>query len=261
MNHSFKIYGLKDPITKQLRYVGQTKQERLKNRFNYHVNEKTNTRKNQWIRSLRKKGLLPEMFVIDECYSLDELNELEIFWIAYFKYIGCRLTNVSSGGGGMMGIKQSPETIAKRAAKQVGTKRTEECKKRMSELAKNRGESFKRKMSEIGKSRSAEYYKAFVASKVAVYNKKTKEEKDKIYQKRKETLIKRGYKVTDETKKKLSEVQKGRVVKPETREKIRNTIKGQKYPIERVLKSELGRKKAREAKLKLLKLDLFNEEP
>lgn len=90
----YKIYGLKDPITKQLRYVGQTKQHSLKNRFNYHVNEKLNTRKNQWIRSLRKKELLPEIFLIDTCNSLEKCNELEIFWIAYFKYIGCRLTNV-----------------------------------------------------------------------------------------------------------------------------------------------------------------------
>lgn len=29
------------------------------------------------------------------------MNESEIFWISYFKGLGCRLTNISLGGGGV----------------------------------------------------------------------------------------------------------------------------------------------------------------
>lgn len=256
MEHSFKIYGLKDPITKELRFVGQTTKESTNYRFKGHINEKANTRKNQWIRSLKSKNTLPIIFIIDECYGLDELNRLEIFWIGYFKSIGCRLTNVTIGGDGVRGVKQSVETIAKRAAKQVGTKRTEECKKRMSELFKNRGESFKKKMSEIAKKRTKDYYNKLKQSSLNACKKRSEEEKKILADKRKATLLKNGYKVTDETRKKLSKAHKGRVVSEETREKIRNTIKGQKYPIERVINSELGRKKAREEKKKQLSLIL-----
>tara|TARA_R110002126_G_scaffold59268_1_gene155564 strand:+ start:339 stop:1124 length:786 start_codon:yes stop_codon:yes gene_type:complete len=261
MNHSFKIYGLKDPITQELRYVGQTTQKTTRHRFNGHVNEKKNNKKNQWIRSLKSKNTLPVIFIIDECYSLDELNYLEIFWIGYFKSIGCRLTNVTTGGDGVPGTKQSPETIAKRMINQIGSKRSEETKIKLSEAARNRGESFKKKMSDIAKNRPKEYYDKFKDSSLKASKVRSEEEKKILSDKRKATLLKNGYKVTDETKKKLSKASKGRIVTEETREKIRNTIKGQKYPIERVLKSELGRKKAREAKLKLLKLDLFNEKP
>jgi len=260
MNHPFTIYGLKDPITKQLRYIGQTKQERLKNRFNYHVNEKTNTRKNQWIRSIRKKGLLPEMFVIDQCYSLDELNELEIFWIAYFKYIGCRLTNVALGGGGVTGVKQSAESIAKRVAKMTGQKRSDETKRKLSEALRNRDPSFRVNMSKVAKARPKGYYDAAVKASVAAYKLKTDEEKEVINVKKRATRKKNGTDIiTKETRRKLSKAHKGRVVTEETREKIRNTMKGQKYPIERVMKSELGRKKKREEKKKQLSLKLDDQ--
>lgn len=250
MNHSFKIYGLKDPITKELRYVGQTTKESTNYRFKGHINEKKNTRKNQWIRSLKNKNTLPVIFIIDECYSLDELNRLEIFWIGYFKSIGCRLTNVTIGGDGAKGVKQSAETIAKRVAKQVGTKRTEECKKRMSELFKNRDESFKKKMSEIAKKRSKDYYNKFKQSSLNACKIRSEEEKKILSDKRKATLLKNGYKVTDETKKKLSEAQKGRVVSEETKERIKKKMIGQKYSKERIENARLGRLKAKELKEK-----------
>lgn len=248
MSHTFKIYGLKDPITKELRYIGQTTQKSIKNRLHNHVSEKRNARKNQWIKSLRNKNTLPIIFVIDECYSLDELNYLEIFWIGYFKSIGCRLNNVTTGGCGAPGLKQSPETIAKRMINQIGSKRSEETKRRLSELAKNRGESFKKKMSEICKKRPKEYYDKFKESSINACKKRNEEEKKIVSDKRKATLLKNGYKVTDETKKKLSESNKGRIVSEETKQKIKKKMIGQKYSKERVENCRIGRLKAKELK-------------
>lgn len=48
---------------------------------------------------------------------------------------GC-LVNLTDGGEGTIGVKQSQETIAKRTAKLLGRKNTEETKRKMSEVRK-----------------------------------------------------------------------------------------------------------------------------
>jgi hypothetical protein len=241
----YKIYGLYCPLKNELRYVGQTKQPSLRNRYNYHINEKTNTRKNQWIRSLKSKSLKPEMFVIDTCSSLEECNELEIFWIAYFKSIGCRLTNVSYGGGSQKGIKQSPEIIAKRAQKMIGKKCSEETKRKISESNKKVAHVIKEKLSKIAKERDGTSIKKAIMAAKEKYLSLSIEERKERYKKREENKKLRGTnKVTDETRKRLSEAQKGRQVSPETREKIRQSLLGKKHTPERISNFTEGLKKA-----------------
>lgn len=98
------IYGLCDPITQQLRYVGKSnnpeirKYEHISSRF-----LKSKTHKNHWIKGLMDRGERPELFVIEEV-ALDGWQEKEQFWIAYFKYIGANLTNSTVGGEGDCGI-------------------------------------------------------------------------------------------------------------------------------------------------------------
>jgi hypothetical protein len=48
---------------------------------------------------------------------------------------GC-LVNLTDGGDGTIGVKQSQETIAKRTSKLLGRKNTEETKRKMSEVRK-----------------------------------------------------------------------------------------------------------------------------
>ena len=47
-----------------------------------------------------------------------------------------RLVNLTDGGDGSFGVKQSQETIAKRTSKLLGRKNTEETKRKMSEVRK-----------------------------------------------------------------------------------------------------------------------------
>jgi len=115
----FIIYGLIDPRTKELRYIGMssTGLKRPKTHLNPSTYNKSNTYVYCWIKSLVKENLQPEIMVIDECSSYIELQDLEIFYINYFKAIGCKLTNLREGGlGGKYGEKQAPEIIAKRNA-------------------------------------------------------------------------------------------------------------------------------------------------
>lgn len=105
----FYIYGLIDPITQELRYVGKTYNIRI--RYNEHMSKlKKNTYKNNWIKKLLQNKLKPEIYCFEEFDSENDAYEAEEFYISYFKQIGCKLTNNSVGGrGGTKGSIRSHE--------------------------------------------------------------------------------------------------------------------------------------------------------
>lgn len=99
MKHTY-IYILIDPTTNQVRYIGKTNNpvERYKNHKN-RCRDK-NTHKRRWINKLRLQNLYPEIEVIDKV-PIDKWRYWEKFWIAYYKFLGCDLTNYTSGGDGL----------------------------------------------------------------------------------------------------------------------------------------------------------------
>lgn len=92
----FNIYLLRHPLTREVRYVGETTQT-LKKRFSAHITRaKTSGKKQQsscWIKSLLDQGLLPVIELIEIC---DESvwEEREDYWISYYP----NLTNHNRGG-------------------------------------------------------------------------------------------------------------------------------------------------------------------
>lgn len=94
------IYGLIDPTTKEIRYIGQssTGLRRPKSHLNpsgirpYGGNKNLN-KKQAWVKSLLNKNIKPDIITIETLDSKDQLNEAEEFWITYFRSIGSRLTN------------------------------------------------------------------------------------------------------------------------------------------------------------------------
>ena len=99
------IYGLVDPRSGSLRYIGSTSrglirpQEHWKRRQERERNDHCHA----WIRSLLRENLIPDVFIIEET---DHLEEAEQFWIACFKMIGADLTNMTIGGEC---LQQTPE--------------------------------------------------------------------------------------------------------------------------------------------------------
>lgn len=91
------IYGLIDPRTNNIRYVGKTKNS-LQHRLKQHLSEtpERNTHKSNWIKSLKKEDLTPIIVQLDVC---DETNwvEKEQYWISVFT----DLTNLTAGGDGI----------------------------------------------------------------------------------------------------------------------------------------------------------------
>lgn len=133
------IYTLSDPITNQVRYIGKTKRE-LRFRMYAHLSnykiKKEKNYKNSWIKSLKKKNLIPIIEILDVVME-DEWEFWEQYWISQFKCWGFNLTNMTLGGEG--GSGKGP----------IGYKHTEEAKLKIS-LA-NRGTKSKQWLDNIAK--------------------------------------------------------------------------------------------------------------
>lgn len=133
------IYGLIDPNSKELRYIG--KALNLRKRFSQHHRIsvlKPKTHKNNWLKSLLNKGQSAELVIIEKYNTPEELPQAEIDMIAYFKFIGCDLVNTTNGGEGSLGIKNflgkhhSQESKNKISESNKGQKRTDETKQNIS---------------------------------------------------------------------------------------------------------------------------------
>ncbi len=98
-NGSVFIYGMRHPRTKDIRYVGKTRQS-LRARLQGHLHEKGETRKVRWIATLKAEDLLPEIFLIQ---IVDETlwEEAETRWITSYRAQGCDLVNLTDGGDGV----------------------------------------------------------------------------------------------------------------------------------------------------------------
>jgi hypothetical protein len=94
------IYVLKDPRTKEIRYVGKTVQ-RLSDRLRGHLRV-TADHRGAWVGSLLRIGTRPIIEAVDEV-PVDQLGTAERTWIATLREAGVRLTNVGDGGEGSFG--------------------------------------------------------------------------------------------------------------------------------------------------------------
>lgn len=89
-----------------------------------------------------RDNLKPEIEILEEFEEKHDLNDAEIFWISYFKMIGCNLTNISKGGDGnvclkgaehpMFGKHHSDETRKILSTKATGKKLSDCAKKKIS---------------------------------------------------------------------------------------------------------------------------------
>lgn len=95
------IYGLIDPRTNQLRYVGKSKNG-IKRARALHTGC---PHCYNWQRQMQRSGVMAEVEILqDGIEDRAELRDAEEHWIAYFKFVGCDLTNIRNGGqGGWIG--------------------------------------------------------------------------------------------------------------------------------------------------------------
>ncbi len=122
MNREHVIYGLFDPRDGELRYVGKS-ETGIDRRVREHLMPSylaSVSHKNSWLRGLIRDGLCPVGAPIQRLPNTVQLAEAERHWIAHFRAAGCRLTNMTDGGEGAIGVGHSPEARAKRSMKMKG---------------------------------------------------------------------------------------------------------------------------------------------
>ena len=139
MESTHVIYGLFDPNSLELRYVGFT--SHIKSRYREHHclrNLKGISHKNNWIKLLLSKGQKAEIFILERYDSAELLPQAEIEQIEYYKSIGCRLTNSTIGGEGICGKKHSEETKRKMSLAAKGKIISEEQRRKTSTSLKGR---------------------------------------------------------------------------------------------------------------------------
>lgn len=93
----FFIYGLLDPDSYELKYIGQSKQGIR--RYNILLSKHSVERafpKDVWIKSLIKNGKLPLFKILEVC-DFDQVDQKEIYWINKHKET---VLNIALGGVG-----------------------------------------------------------------------------------------------------------------------------------------------------------------
>jgi group I intron endonuclease len=196
-----KIFGIVYKSTNMVNgkcYIGQTTQT-LNRRISGHIhNSIKKMYKGIFSQAIRKYGI--ENFkweVLQECYTREELDNTEKIFIEKNKEI---CYNISIGGLGSSGFKQSPISIEKRRIKLLGKKRTDEQKRLQSERMKGR--------------------------------KQTEE------QRQKNIKCHMGLKHSEETRKKMSESHKGKTFTDEHKRNISNSQQHpKKYMVDDVLQA------------------------
>lgn len=145
------IYGLFDPRTGTLRYVG--KSDRPRERLTNQMNEVSATHRCHWVQELRGLGLKPVQRIIDAVPAGGDWQAVERAYIAAVRSIGEPLTNGTDGGDGVTGLsdevrakmratwtgrKHRPESLAKIGAASKGRVHTQEWREYMSARMKDR---------------------------------------------------------------------------------------------------------------------------
>jgi hypothetical protein len=110
---NFFIYGLRDPNTLEIRYIGLT--SRGLKRPQHHSCKSAlkfeKCHRSSWIKSLN--GKKPIIEVLEYCKNKELLNDLEIKWIKFAQLENWNLTNHTPGGYGTKNYKHSDETKKK----------------------------------------------------------------------------------------------------------------------------------------------------
>lgn len=125
----FIVYGLIDPRSRLIRYVGKSTTGLRRTR--HHVKPSAllkSTHKARWIAQLHRLGMRCDVVVLDEGVDARALCEMERWWIAFGRVCGWPLTNLTDGGDGTPGRVWSTESRAKLSANSA-SKRPEVAEK------------------------------------------------------------------------------------------------------------------------------------
>lgn len=145
----FIIYGLVDPRTEAIRYVGMSSSGLTRPKSHGQSGLNRQGHRTNWILELRNAGFNYEIRVLEEVANQSELPTREVLWIAHLRAAGHHLTNHTDGGEGTPGYRPEAEARHERSERMkdwrpspamieaarrtwTGRKHSEETRKKMS---------------------------------------------------------------------------------------------------------------------------------
>lgn len=134
VEHKDLIYGLKDPRTGAIRYVGKSKVG-MKRPLSHRVrcrDIRNKTHIANWVRELQALGLDYEIVVLEYLPNDTAFREAEPRWIAKLRAEGCDLTNATIGGEGVIGRRHTEESKKKMSLARKGRPFSEAHKQALS---------------------------------------------------------------------------------------------------------------------------------
>lgn len=200
----YLIYGLTDPQSGMVRYVGRSssRMERPKSHsLPSHIEEDSHCAR--WLRKLRDEGLACGVVVLEELPSAAELSHREVWWIAFARGWGLMLTNLTDGGEGNSGWVPSEQTRMRRSTALKGITRTPEWRAKIASALRGKPLSPERRAAMRG--RGGWHH--------------TSEARDKIA----EAASKQVW--SDARRKAVSQRQSGHIHSQESRAKTRDSIR------------------------------------
>lgn len=223
------IYGLYDPFTNELRYIGKTIQT-VELRLRAHLKPSSTVARTHlynWIRKLLDCGEKPIIRAID-IVSIEEQDNAERYWIAHYRQQGYNLTNYTDGGTG--GLTRTGPITAEHAAKlHAGL-----AKARAEGRIKSRNLTEKERLNLSQKRKGMKF---------------TDEHRSNI------SRGKQGKSLSEEHRQRIGDANKGRIISEEHRQNISRSKKGKYSPamqqqIQRLIdarraKNEISRPNAR----------------
>lgn len=207
------IYCLRDPINQQIRYVGKTRKG-YKRPLAKHSSHCRN-----WEISLERKGLTKIVEILQSFEDSDDIEKIlsdsEKWWIKHLRQSGCDLTNLTDGGEGICGYKYSEEIRKKLSESHTGVKLSKEHKLSISngQLGKIKCKHTKETKEKISKSLTGRMNTSWLGRK------HTEETKKKMSESH--------HKISDNTRKKMSDAKKGKCLSLEHRRKLSEAAKKQ----------------------------------
>lgn len=214
----YKIYILIDPFTHQVRYVGQTVRN-LQVRLKHHSYGSKNTHIINWVKSILKKSAKPIIEQIDSCEDSETCDDLERFWIAYFRFIGARLANLSKGGQSL-----SPEELELfNKKKKLNGRR---MKSDFCQSQKNK-DNYQKLLAHWKKTQTPEVRKE-IGKKISISSKGKKASEEALKNIRIAALKRKGIPRTEEVKRKIGLKHKGKKLSHQQIEFLRKINTGKK---------------------------------
>jgi hypothetical protein len=113
----FLVYGLTDPRTDEIRYIGKSSTGmRRPHQHDKPSYLRDDVHRVRWIKQLIALGATYGIVILDICANNADVLAAEIRWIAIGRAAGWPLTNCTDGGEGLIGMKHSEATKKKIAA-------------------------------------------------------------------------------------------------------------------------------------------------